>query len=135
MATPARLKATHARLPPGLRTDGDDLLLDCLVQPGARTSEVGGWHGDRLRIRIQAPPVDGKANDALVRFVAELTGLQRRAVVLERGDTDRRKTLRLRGLAALPRTRWPAPFVDGSTDAHADGLAEGLAGRDAPAAG
>jgi uncharacterized protein (TIGR00251 family) len=127
MATPARLKAMPAVLPQGLRTDGDDLLLDCMVQPGARTSEVGGWHGDRLRIRIQAPPVDGKANDALVRFVAELAGLPRRDVVLERGETDRRKTLRLRGLAALPHARWPATFVDGGAD--------GLADRDAPAAG
>lgn len=135
MATSARPKATPARLPPGLRTDGDDLLLDCMVQPGARTSEVGGWHGDRLRVRIQAPPVDGKANDALVRFVAHLAGLPRRAVVLERGETDRRKTLRLRGLAALPRERWPAAFADGHADVRADGLADGPAGRDAPAAG
>jgi hypothetical protein len=122
--------ATPARPLPGLRSDGDDLLLDCLIQPGARRSEVGGWHDDRLRIRIQAPPVDGKANDALVRFVAALCDLPRRAVVLERGETDRRKTLRLRGLAALPPARWPAVLVHGEAGGHAETPA-----RDAPAAG
>jgi uncharacterized protein (TIGR00251 family) len=122
--------STPARPLPGLRNDGDDLLLDCLIQPGARTSEVGGWHGDRLRIRIQAHPVDGKANEALVRFVAALCDLPRRAVLLERGETDRRKTLRLRGLAALPTARWPAMLVHDEADGHAD-----IPARDAPAAG
>lgn len=94
--------STPAPTVPGVRRDGADLLLDCVVQPGAKKTEMAGWHGDRLRLRIQAPPVDGKANEALVRFVADACDLPRRDVTVERGETDRRKTLRLRGLAALP---------------------------------
>ena len=87
---------------PGIRIDSGDLLLDCHVQPGARRSEVAGWLGDRLRIRIHAPPVDGKANAELVRFMAETCAVARSAVIIERGDTDRRKTLRIRGLTTVP---------------------------------
>ncbi len=85
-----------------VRRDGGDLLLDCSIQPGARRSEVVGWHDGRLRIRVHAPPVDGKANIELARFVAAACGLGRSAVRIERGEHDRLKTLRLCGIAALP---------------------------------
>jgi uncharacterized protein (TIGR00251 family) len=59
--------------------------------------------GDRLRVAVVAPPVDGKANEAVVRALAEALGVPRAAVEIIRGETGRRKTVRLRGvtLAAL----------------------------------
>ncbi len=87
---------------PGTRVDGRDLLLDCIIQPGARQTEIVGWHGDRLRIRIHAPPIDGKANAELQRFVAACCQLPRSRVTVEHGATSRRKTLRLHALSALP---------------------------------
>ena len=56
---------------------GEDLLLDCHLQPGAKRAEFAGQHGERLKIRISAPPVDGKANDALIRFLADAFAVSR----------------------------------------------------------
>ena len=85
-----------------IRHDGADLLLDVRVQPRASRTEFAGLMGDRLRIRLNAPPVDGRANAALVEFVAAQCGLARTRVTLERGQAGRDKQLRLHGLAAIP---------------------------------
>ncbi len=61
------------------------------VQPNAPRTEVQGEHGGALKLRLAAPPVDGKANDTLVRWVAERTGVARSAVELISGEKDRRK--------------------------------------------
>lgn len=63
------------------------------VQPGARKSEVSGIHQGRLKLKIQAPPVDGKANKAVEKFVASLFGLRPSQVSLENGQCSRTKTL------------------------------------------
>jgi hypothetical protein len=88
-------------LPAG-RRDGTDLVLDVRVQPRASRSEIAGLHGERLRIRLQAPPVDGKANAALVEFVAEAFGIPRARVAIEQGLTGRDKRLRLQGVPTVP---------------------------------
>jgi uncharacterized protein (TIGR00251 family) len=67
--------------------------------PGAPRNEVCGWLGEALKVKIHAPPVEGRANDALVEFLAEALGVHRRAVTLVRGDTSRHKTIRIDGLA------------------------------------
>ena len=85
-----------------IRQDGPDLLLDVRVQPRASRTEFAGLMGDRLRIRLNAPPVDGRANAALVEFVAAECGLARSRVTLERGQAGRDKRLRLHGVAAIP---------------------------------
>jgi uncharacterized protein len=85
-----------------IRHDGPDLLLDVRVQPRASRTEFAGLMGDRLRIRLHAPPVDGRANAALVEFVATQCGLARTRVTLERGQAGRDKQLRLHGVAAIP---------------------------------
>lgn len=85
-----------------LRRDGDDLLLAVYVQPRASRDEIAGPHGDALRIRVTAPPVDGEANAALCRFVAGLCGVPRGAVTVASGDTGRRKTLRIHRPARIP---------------------------------
>jgi hypothetical protein len=87
---------------PACRRDGADLVLDVRVQPRASRSEIAGLQGDRLRIRLQAPPVDGKANAALVAFIAGLFGVTRARVTIEHGLAARDKRLRIRDVAEVP---------------------------------
>ncbi|MGD9943118.1 MAG: DUF167 domain-containing protein [Burkholderiaceae bacterium] len=61
------------------------------VQPGAARSEVVGVHDDCLKLRIAAPPVDGRANDEVLRFVAERLGVPRKRIRLLAGAGARRK--------------------------------------------
>ena len=68
-------------------------LLTLHIQPGAKKTEVAGLYGDALKIRLAAPPVDGKANAALIAFVAYRLGLAKSAVHLKSGQTSRRKVL------------------------------------------
>jgi uncharacterized protein (TIGR00251 family) len=76
------------------------LTLTLHIQPGAKKTEVAGEHGDALKIRLAAPPVDGKANAALLAFIAERLGVSRSAVTLKSGQTSRRKVLLVAGAPA-----------------------------------
>ncbi len=76
----------------------DSCTLTIKAVPNAPRSEVVGWLGDALKIKIHAPPVEGRANDALCAFLAATLGLPRRAVTVLRGDTSRLKTVRIDGL-------------------------------------
>ena len=80
---------------PWWRPDGSAWLLAVRVQPGASRTEVVGEYGEQLKIRLQAPPVDGTANAALVAFVASELGLPRSAVTVVRGQASRSKVLRI----------------------------------------
>ena len=75
------------------------------VQPRARATAVAGRHGDAIRIRLAAPPVDGAANAELVRFLAERLGLSRSAVQIAGGAAARRKFVVIEGLTADRATR------------------------------
>lgn len=76
------------------------------VVPRAAVTAVAGLHGDAVRIRVAAPPVDGAANAELVRFVAARLGVPRDAVTIVRGAGGRRKAVAVRGLdAAAVRAR------------------------------
>lgn len=66
--------------------------------PNAPRHEVVGWLGEVLKVKIHAPPVEGRANEALCEFLAETLGVPRRAVTVLRGDTARQKVLRIDGL-------------------------------------
>ena len=68
------------------------------VVPRAKRTEVVGRHGDAIRIRLAAPPVDGAANDELVRFLAERLGVPRALVTVKTGATGRRKTVAIDGV-------------------------------------
>jgi uncharacterized protein (TIGR00251 family) len=83
------------------RRDGADLVIELRVQPRASRSEVAGTFGDRLRIRLQAPPVDGRANAALVEFLAEAFDVPRARVVIEHGLSGRDKRVRIRSPGPL----------------------------------
>ena len=65
------------------------------IQPGAKKTEVVGLHGNALKIRLAAPPVDGKANHALIGFIAERLGVAKSAVTLKSGLSSRRKVLEI----------------------------------------
>lgn len=80
------------------RQAGDGrITLTLHIQPGAKKTEFAGLHGDALKIRLAAPPVDGKANEALVRFLADVLDLPKSAVTLKSGQTSRRKVLEVTG--------------------------------------
>jgi hypothetical protein len=95
---------------PWRREDGTALLLALHVQPGASRTEVAGTHGaagdTRLKLRLAAPPVDGKANAELLRFLAEAFGVPLRQVVLVRGATSRQKSVRIDSPARRPDNNW-----------------------------
>jgi len=74
------------------------LVLRLHVQPRASRSELVGLHGDRLKLRLAAPPVEGRANEALVAFLAEALGLKRQQLELLRGLQGRDKDLLISGL-------------------------------------
>jgi hypothetical protein len=82
--------------------DKGRLLLHCHIQPNASRTEIAGLHGERLKIRLAAPPVEGKANDALVRFLAGRLGVPGSAVSIVRGQSGRRKTVRIEQQVMLP---------------------------------
>lgn len=62
------------------------------AQPGAKLTEIVGLHGDAIKIRVQAPPLEGRANDELIRFLAEKLGVARSQVTLTKGETSRSKS-------------------------------------------
>ena len=81
-----------------LRAVSGGCELDVWVQPRASRDELAGVQGDALKLRVAAPPVDGEANEAVVRLLAKATGLPRSALEIVRGQSGRRKTVRLQGL-------------------------------------
>lgn len=80
-------------LPPCFLPDGSGTRLVVHVVPRASKSELCGLQGDALKIRLQAPPVDGKANKALCAFIADALHVPARDVTLASGATGRHKTL------------------------------------------
>jgi uncharacterized protein (TIGR00251 family) len=74
----------------------EDLILAIHLQPGAAREALAGTHGDRLKIRIAAPPVDGRANEQLIDFLARLFEVPRSRVELLAGHGSRSKRVRIR---------------------------------------
>jgi uncharacterized protein (TIGR00251 family) len=70
------------------------------VQPRAAKNEIVGLHDGYLKLRLTAPPVEGAANEALIRFIADALGLPRRQVTVVAGSTGRRKILAIEGATA-----------------------------------
>ena len=71
------------------------------VIPNAKIDKVVGEHGDAIKIKLRAPAVDGKANTALRRFLAEKLSIPQRAIVLEHGEKSRDKMIRIDGLSEV----------------------------------
>lgn len=85
-----------------VRWDNGDLILLCHLQPGARHSEFTGMHGDRVKIRLNAPPVDGKANALLITFLSKAFGVAKNAIHIESGELSRQKRVRISTPKQLP---------------------------------
>lgn len=74
------------------------VLIRVHVQPRAARSEIAGRHGDAVKVRLKAAPVDGAANEELLRFLSERLGRPGPAVTLIRGATSRAKTVAVSGM-------------------------------------
>ena len=72
--------------------------LTVRLQPRASANEIVGLHGDALKIRLTAPPVEGAANDLLVKFLAETLEIPARAITIVAGASSRTKVVELRGI-------------------------------------
>jgi len=81
-----------------LVADAGGVTLRLHIQPGAKKTEVAGLHGEALKIRLAAPPVDGKANASLISFLAAQLGVAKAAVSLLSGETSRAKRVRISGI-------------------------------------
>ena len=84
------------------RREGPDLILQIRVQPRASADAIAGVMGDCLKVRLTAPPVEGKANEHLIAYLARLVGVPKSQVILERGDSSKLKQLRIRSPRKLP---------------------------------
>lgn len=84
------------------RQEGTDLILQIQVQPRASRDAVAGVLDGHLKIRLTTPPVDGRANEHLIAYLAKLFGVPKSGVILERGDASRRKLLRIRSPKKRP---------------------------------
>jgi uncharacterized protein (TIGR00251 family) len=82
-----------------LKAQNEKVFLFVHAQPKASRNAIVGMHGDRLKIAVQTPPVDGAANEALVEFLAEQLGLAKRDIELVSGATGRQKTFALKSIS------------------------------------
>lgn len=83
---------------PGASASPPAVTLEIKAVPNAPRSEVVGWLGSAVKVKLQAPPVEGRANAELCRFLAATLGLPRHAVTLAHGSTSRQKRVQITGL-------------------------------------
>jgi uncharacterized protein (TIGR00251 family) len=84
-------------LPP-ISQRGNAVRINIYVQPRASRTEVVGPHGDAIKLRVAAPPVEGEANDEVIRFIAKTLGVSSSAVRIVSGETGRRKVIEVDGI-------------------------------------
>ncbi len=82
-----------------LKEDKGEVLLKIKVQPRASQNQIVGIMENTLKIRLTAPPVDGKANQICLKFLAEVLKIPRQQLELVSGQTSRQKTIRIKGLS------------------------------------
>lgn len=93
----------------GIVWHGKDVVLMVRATPNAKKSEVMGWEelpddgGQALKVRLAAPPAEGKANKALCEYLAKLFAVPKRQVTLISGDTSRIKRIKIEGVEELPK--------------------------------
>ncbi|OIO61007.1 MAG: YggU family protein [Alphaproteobacteria bacterium CG_4_10_14_0_2_um_filter_63_37] len=80
------------------RNPDGSVTLVVHAQPGAKRTELAGLHGEAVKIRVASPPVDGKANAALIAFLAKLLGVRKGDVIQTAGQTSREKRFRIEGV-------------------------------------
>ena len=84
--------------PPTIRPDHGGTILECHIQPGAAAGRIAGEYDGRLKIAVAAPPVDGKANAALIRFFSKKLAIPPSRIQIVNGETGRKKRLFFVGL-------------------------------------
>lgn len=89
---------------------GDGVLLQVSVVPNAKRTAVDGLHDGALRVRLAAPPIEGRANEALVAWLAKAMGVAKRDVELVRGETSRRKQVAI-AVSLEAAAAWLAPLL------------------------
>lgn len=82
------------------------LVLNIRAVPNAARSQLVGWHGDALKVKLQAPPADGKANTELIRLLADVFEVPPRAITLESGQTSRNKRVHIEGREPDDLSKW-----------------------------
>lgn len=87
---------------PWLQWQDGDLILQVQIQPRSSNDEITGTQGERLKIRITAPPVDGQANQHLIRFLAKTFKVAKSHITIESGETGRLKRIRIHNPQHLP---------------------------------
>ncbi len=95
------------------RTNGGIITLTLHVQPGAKRSEITGLHGDALKLKLAAPPVEGRANEALLRFIADLFEVPLRQVELKQGGQSRHKVVAITDSKVAPESLLPENQLTG----------------------
>lgn len=90
------------------RCDGAVLTLTLHVQPGAKRTEICGLHGDALKIKLAAPPIEGRANDALLKFIAATFQVSLRQVELRQGGQSRHKVVAITSSNITPESLLPS---------------------------
>lgn len=84
------------------RRNGDVITLTLHVQPGAKRTEVVGLHGEALKMRLAAPPIEGRANETLLKFIAEFFEVPILKVELKQGGQSRHKVVAITGSKIEP---------------------------------
>lgn len=84
------------------RWQGEQLLLFLHLQPKASKTEFCGAHGERLKLRVQAPPIEGRANAEVIAFLAKVFGVPKRDVSVVSGELSREKTVAVKSPKRLP---------------------------------
>lgn len=84
------------------RWEGSLLFLQLHIQPGARQNSITGLHGNRLKVKIHAPPIDGKANAELIDFMAQCFEANKSAISVSQGALSRDKTLCIANVQRIP---------------------------------
>lgn len=90
--------AGSSRNPSPITATAGGVRVSVHAQPGAKRTEVVGLHGEALKVRIQAPPLEGRANDELIRFLADTLSVPRANVSLLRGEKSRAKVFEISGV-------------------------------------
>lgn len=88
--------------PQAIKQESEDLILRLYIQPKASRDNIVGLHGDELKIAITAPPVDGKANAHLTKFLSKQFKVAKGKIVIEKGELGRHKQVRIVAPVQIP---------------------------------
>ncbi len=83
---------------PPIKETEDGVVIEVMVQPRASRDQIVGLHGDAIKIRLTAPPAEGKANAALIAFLSKKLGVPKSSITILRGKAGRRKSITVSGI-------------------------------------